>query len=140
MVNIDKRYVVGFYFTDTKKVVLITKMKPEWQKGKMNGVGGHIEEGELPIDAMRREFREETGVEEPIDWKLYCYACQDGHDGDLYFYHAFGPEIPVRTTTQEPVGVYGLEELDQLPVHYNLRWLIPMALDADLKTSRVDYK
>ena len=140
MVNIDKKYVVGFYFTDTKKVVLITKMKPEWQKGKLNGVGGHIEEGELPAQAMAREFMEETGYDSFIDWKLYCHTTQFGHSGELYFYYAMGPEIPVKTTTQEPVGVYDLEELPGLPTHYNLKWLIPMALDADLWMSRVQYR
>ncbi len=38
-----KLYVVGFMFTeDEKQVVLIEKKRPEWQAGKLNGVGGKI--------------------------------------------------------------------------------------------------
>src|SRR6187431_2808360 len=58
-----KRYVLGFLLErESRRVVLITKARPEAQKGKLNGVGGHIEEGEEPIDAMRREWTQETGT------------------------------------------------------------------------------
>ncbi len=56
--------VVGFLFSeDFSYVVLIEKSKPEWQAGRLNGVGGKIEEGEEPLDAMRREFKEEAGLD-----------------------------------------------------------------------------
>ena len=56
-------YVIGFMFTnDWKDVLLIRKNRPAWQAGKLNGVGGHIEPGEEPIQAMVREFKEETGL------------------------------------------------------------------------------
>ena len=58
-----KRYVVGFLFSeDLKNVALIRKNRPEWQKGLLNGIGGHIEIGETDQQAMAREFAEEAGV------------------------------------------------------------------------------
>jgi 8-oxo-dGTP diphosphatase len=43
------KYVVGFLFnSDTNKVCLIKKNRPQWQKGRLNGVGGHIEDGKAP--------------------------------------------------------------------------------------------
>jgi 8-oxo-dGTP diphosphatase len=57
-----KRMVVGFLFADSD-VLLVQKMKPDWQKGFWNGVGGKDEDGEEPIDAMVREFREETKID-----------------------------------------------------------------------------
>ena len=43
-----KQYVVGFLFADhDQQVVLIRKLRPEWQAGKLNGV-------ELAREARRR--------------------------------------------------------------------------------------
>lgn len=59
-----KRYVVGFVFNhDLSQVVLLTKARPADQKGKLNGVGGHIEPYDAsPHEAMRRECLQETGL------------------------------------------------------------------------------
>ena len=60
------KMVVGFMFSVLKSsVVLIKKERPKWQEGKLNGVGGKVEKGESPFDAMKREFLEETGLEHP---------------------------------------------------------------------------
>ncbi len=54
---------------DYKQVALITKNKPSWQANKLNGIGGKIESGETPSEAMAREFEEETGViTSPNEW------------------------------------------------------------------------
>src|SRR4051812_33742321 len=57
-----KEYVCGFMFNSdaltSKKgaVALILKVKPDWQKGKHNGIGGHIEWSDHnPLAAMVRE-------------------------------------------------------------------------------------
>ena len=58
-------YVVGFAFNSTQNfnsVVLINKNRPDWQAGKYNGIGGHIEPGETTYEAITREFDEEAGV------------------------------------------------------------------------------
>jgi len=60
-------YVLGFFFSpDLSQVVLIQKNRPAEQLGKLNGVGGRVEENELPHSAMAREFKEEAGLEVPI--------------------------------------------------------------------------
>ena len=59
----EREWVVGFLMdSDAEQVILIRKNRPEWQAGKLNGVGGKVEPGELIGGAMYREFREETGV------------------------------------------------------------------------------
>lgn len=64
-------FVLGFAFdVKTGGVVLIRKTHPEWQAGKLNGIGGRIEPGEQPLQAMVREFEEETGVTtDPTQWR-----------------------------------------------------------------------
>lgn len=43
--------------------LFIRKVKPEWQKGKLNLVGGSIEVGETPQQAAVRELKEETNLD-----------------------------------------------------------------------------
>lgn len=121
-----KRYVVGFMF-DTQKefVALIEKARPAWQKGKFNGIGGHIENGESPDQAVRREFLEETGVYHD-QWELFAHlTC--GDDAEIYFYRTFCDDIfAIRCVTDEPVAAWALRSLPQ-PLLPNLNWLIPMA-------------
>lgn len=56
------KYVLGFAFDDLGRIALIHKVKPKWQEGLWNGIGGKVEGNELDVEAMVREFREETGV------------------------------------------------------------------------------
>ena len=58
-----KTYTVGFIFDSTlEEVALMEKTHPEWQKGKLNGIGGKVEDGEIVISCMIREAEEETGL------------------------------------------------------------------------------
>jgi len=88
------RYVVGFAFDhDFSHVLLIWKNRPLWQAGKLNGIGGKIEPGELPLNAMIREFAEETGIME-TQWKIvgrrFRAAIEDNQPGsyEMYMYAA----------------------------------------------------
>ncbi len=77
------RYVLGFAFSsDRKHVLLIEKQKPERQRGCLNGVGGKIEKGEKPFEAMARECEEETGLH--LLWR--CKGKMRGVDKDKGFF------------------------------------------------------
>lgn len=57
------KYVLGFYFiTGTPQVLMIERTDHTWQHGLINGIGGKIKDGEYSIEAMEREFKEETGL------------------------------------------------------------------------------
>ncbi len=75
-----RQYVLGFAFSPTgDRVVLIEKKRPDWQLGKLNGVGGRVENGEKPVDAMVREFKEETGVDTTRDdWRYFGLIVGEG--------------------------------------------------------------
>lgn len=130
------KYVLGFAFDHheddiasgdvSPNVGLIMKNRPEWQAGKLNGIGGKIEPGEDSIDAMRREFLEETGVAVD-DW--HTFATIHGPHYFMYVFRAF--QVPIRemrSITDEKVNCYSA---NNLPGHVipNLRWLVPLALD-----------
>lgn len=60
------RYCLGLIFDpEFTRVLLIVKNRPCWQLNKLNGIGGKIETGESDLEAMNREFQEETGLDLP---------------------------------------------------------------------------
>ncbi|NIS81517.1 MAG: NUDIX domain-containing protein [Anaerolineales bacterium] len=53
---------------DSVLLIQIPEDRGAWS-GRLNGIGGHIEQGEDPLSSALREIREETGLE-PVDLKL----------------------------------------------------------------------
>ncbi|MPY21593.1 NUDIX domain-containing protein [Shewanella psychropiezotolerans] len=131
------RYVTGFMFSDNlQNVALISKIKPAWQKGLLNGVGGKIEHSETAEEAMAREFMEETGVNtNPEDWKLYTILSRPDEYEVNFFYMRDDRVYSVRTIEKEKVDVYQSNFLPD-KVIWNLRWLIPLAQDSALQFSQ----
>jgi len=144
-----EEYVVGFAFnSDGDKVILIEKQKPNWQKGKLNGTGGLIEDIDmdethnpsLNIEpcylAMAREFKEEAGIETSyFHWDQFC-VLTDGRGWKVYFLrtHLLDPLFDLaRTTTKEKIVKIKVKELNQHKIIPNLEWLIPLALDKDVR-------
>jgi len=126
-------YVAGFAFTSqNRKVTLIQKQRPTWQRGLYNGVGGRIQEGERPVEAMVREFEEEAGTK-VFGWENFITLVFSGNQR-VYFFRAFlSPEeaVRVRSMTDEHVVQMPIKELPHLPIIPNLSWLVPMALERE---------
>lgn len=134
-------YVVGFLFSsEGHHVVLIKKKKPAWQARMLNGVGGRIESGEPPPQAMEREFLEETSVSISARfWEEFVIIKHA--DAQVHFFRAF-KNLSVlnkaKTTTEEEVSISLVFNpsihLDRLS---NLQWLLPLALDQDIRTPTI---
>lgn len=127
-------YCLGFLFSDDgESVALIRKNKPEWQKNLLNGIGGKIEGKELPLDAMRREFKEEAGVKVE-NWTYFGELT--GPDWTVYLYKAFSSDLMLKTQskTKEKVDIYLIDYLARTDTVGNLLWIIQMALDKDSST------
>ena len=130
------RWVVGFLFKNGgTEVALVMKNRPEWQRGKLNGIGGHIEANETASEAVRREFFEEAGAD-VVGWREYCVLRERG--GDVHFFVAHGERALV-SKTDEAVAWYPVAALTTLPVVANLSWLVPMALNENVMGAFVDY-
>jgi 8-oxo-dGTP diphosphatase len=124
----QQSYVVGFLFSpDYKKVVLIRKNRPQWQIGKLNGVGGHVEDSESPNASIIREFEEETGLYLE-DWTNY-FTIENDSALVHFYWNVSGDYNKVQTITDETIEIHNVDEIFTLNVIPNLRWLIPMVLD-----------
>ena len=128
--------VAGFaYDLANGKVILIRKNRPAWMAGQLNGIGGKVKANESAIDAMVREWFEETGLETKAEeWSLFHYEVR--RDGpELFFFCASlpGASALVQSATDEEVVCLDLAAWDSgaariIPMVYNLIFLIPMGL------------
>lgn len=128
------RYVVGFAVTPGRKFLLVEKLRPKWQAGHLNGIGGKIEEEETPIAAMRREAAEEAGLGH-LPWRkrgLMRGTNNDGEEFECYVFCALSPgTFKHEQREDEPLGLYSLEEALARPHIANLEYLLPFVLCAD---------
>ena len=100
-------YSCGFLFSpDRQRVLLIRKRRPEWQAGKLNGVGGKVEPGESAIDAMIREFREEASLQ-ITSWKQILTLT--GEDWRGHFFRAFGAIDDAVAITDEQLEIHRID-------------------------------
>jgi 8-oxo-dGTP diphosphatase len=138
-------FVCGI-MSDGARVALIQKRRPLWMAGRLNGIGGKIEVEETPIEAMAREFGEETGVRLPPDvWALKLILEVNRENTVNFFVVLVPPNLidALRTTEDEIVMILPLWEALQHPrLMPNLKWIIPLLLDGDsiLGTVRVVYE
>lgn len=133
-----KHYTIGILFDDDydpnsfRKVAVIEKNRPEWQKGLYNFPGGHVEENESSLDCVIREFREEAFVTtDRFDWRHIGKI----RNADLYDLDIFTARYdhdkhgPLSTQTDEQVywkDVRKVLEYDGLYIS-NVPWLVLFA-------------
>jgi 8-oxo-dGTP diphosphatase len=125
-----RSYVLALLFTaNRRQVVLMRRTRPVWQAGRVNALGGQIKVGELPGDAARREVREECGVD-VAEWREVL-VWEDAE----YRMHVLSAvsELARGARTIEDQEAF-LADVNALPANVidNLRWLVPLALDADV--------
>jgi|SRR5579863_4302276 len=137
------QYVLGFLFSpDKRRVILIRKSKPAWQAGMLNGIGGKVEYNESIVDAMRREWVEETNCDSPL-WQHRVTMIGENDGGwQVWVFSAISPshewfeQIPrgFELPQEEPVvavsrDYFASNIIDAIP---NLRWLVPLCADEHL--------
>jgi 8-oxo-dGTP diphosphatase len=133
--DIVKKYVVGLAFSSDKtQVAMIKKNRPEPQKGKLNGIGGKIEDGELAQTAMEREFQEETGLFIE-DWDLFCtrvYTKDGILNSIIYYFRHWDVDLnQIKSMTDEDVYILYVNQIFDIcldKIVYNMPWVVLMAL------------
>ena len=125
-----KNYTLGFIFTPPlDQVLLVHKIRPEWQAGKINGVGGKIEEGEDSLACIVREVREETGlVTNPGQWICLGAMGSDVWRMDVFTLVYSGDMGDARSADKEKIEWFDSCALPPNIIS-NLSWLVPLAID-----------
>lgn len=123
-----KKYCLGFVFDSTTKRIVLVEKTSGWQTGLLNGVGGKIEQGEEPIDAMRRECKEELGVD--IAWKQF--GSIHGDKWVMWLFRGINSDNLMYNGVTD--AYEKIVEVEILNIGYsntipNLRYLVPLALD-----------
>jgi 8-oxo-dGTP diphosphatase len=123
-----KHYVLGLIFNQRQdKILLIKKKRPDWMKGRWNGIGGKIDNNENPTVAMQRETTEETDLF--YSWEHFLtFVCPGG---TVFVFRAFSHyQGGVIEFTQKEDETLKTFSLSCLPIHImsNLKWIIPVAL------------
>lgn len=126
----DRGYVLALLYTaDRNQVVLMRRTRPAWQAGRVNALGGRIMAGESSRGAARREVREECGVD-VAEWTEVLVW-----DDAEYVMHAMRAvddrARDARTMEDQEVFLAAVRALPDNVID-NLRWLVPLALDADV--------
>lgn len=139
-----RRYsAVAVFSDDLERIVLIHKLKPDWQAGKANLPGGKVEAEKDYINAdvedwqgtyeeacnevyrrcAVRELREETGLDvAAAALKLFCRLCFKTPEGDAAeccFFAARGDVDAARTVEAERVFVGEVAEVIAGGVSYH---------------------
>ncbi len=132
-------YVAGFMFSEDRRLVaLIRKNKPEWQKGKLNGIGGKVKpNNEGYYGAMYREFKEEAGID-VVRWRMFCDLFGDW--GSVRFFETTGNLKELKQMEEEEIVIIRVNDLAEYDVVLNLHWLIPLALDGKGLFARVEHQ
>jgi 8-oxo-dGTP pyrophosphatase MutT (NUDIX family) len=121
------KYVVCLPDIDNGDVLLVLKDRPPWQAGRLNLVGGKIEDGEHPREAALRELKEEAGIdgEDAIisgviqGKEVSVYCCRIKNIGS--------PEINPRPEETEKVDWYKWDDVKDDPrLMPNLKVIIPL--------------
>lgn len=113
-------------------VLIIERAKKDWQFGRMNLLGGHVEEGETPVAAGIRELLEESGIHastpdchavgvmEGDGWRVHVVRCP--------WHEKYGGVFQLPTDSAEgPITRVPVNVVTSLPkLIPNLRLIIPL--------------
>ena len=127
---------LGYVRRDDEVLLVHRQRVGDDHRGKYNGLGGKLEPGEDAVGCLRRELREEAGIEVTsmqlrgtIAWPGFG---SDGSDwfGLVFVIDDFTGEPPSRNE-DGPLSWVPVSDLEKLPMWEGDRIFLPLVLDED---------
>ncbi|HEX9641881.1 MAG TPA: 8-oxo-dGTP diphosphatase [Candidatus Krumholzibacteria bacterium] len=130
---------LGFVMSaDRKRVLLVhrTARPEDDQLGKYNGLGGKMEPAEDVVSCMRRELREEAGIEGvsmvlrgTVNWTNFGTKGEDWL-GFIFRIDEFSGEL-LRQNAEGTLDWHRIDELERLDMWEGDRHFLPLVFDDD---------
>jgi 8-oxo-dGTP pyrophosphatase MutT (NUDIX family) len=139
----DRDFTAGAFIIEEGKILLLKHRKlDKWMQP-----GGHVEDGETPDEAAKREALEETGyhvelnsstekiseesIDLPLPFNVNLHRIRDGHWHCDFQYLAelSGERSDSYEYSDEDIGWFSKEELEELDMPENCRKTCRKALD-----------
>lgn len=130
---------LGFVLSpDRTKVLLVHRIgrDDDYHQGKFNGLGGKLESHEDILTGMRREIREEAGIEcdeiamrGTINWTGFGPKGEDWL-GFIFLITKFSGE-PFERNVEGPLEWRNVSDLPNLPMWEGDRYFLPLVFDQD---------
>lgn len=134
--QIQKCTVAFIFDISLSSVLLVHKLKPQWQKGKTNGIGGKYEGNETAVECITRETKEESGLDiPPSEWVHIGVLHSSQWDVDVLSAIYSGDTKDAYRADYEEVEWFSMENLPENML-VNLPWLIPMCRGRLLENDR----
>lgn len=128
--NLTKN-ALAIIFNKHMEVLLLQRSsyQEQWMPEKIALVGGGVEEGEEPVEAVQREIMEETGLE--IDKFIEKFVLQRNEDSVEHIfiakYNGENGDVQLNEEHQD-FGWYDIEDIEELDTVPNLMDYVKIAL------------
>lgn len=120
-----KRYALGFVQSmDAKRILLLLKNRPTFLAGLYNGVGGHIEDGETPLQAVHRECDEEADLRIPPEQWNAMGVITDNETFEVHVFSAKAEISKALARTDEQLQIFDMTEVYRLPLAPSAREIL----------------
>ncbi len=130
------------YIENDGRYLLLHRVKKahDVNKGKWIGIGGHLEEGESPVAAMKREIKEETGLD-VLSYRYYGaldFLNDEAEPERMFLYKVTSFSGDLIDCNEGELRWVKINEVETLPMWEGDKAFLPLLRQDDLPVFRMN--